>query len=90
MIYKNLSTTTKTFYGVTFKPGEEHEVPGYINHPKFMRLTAFSSNPAEVQADSKSTKEKKSEPAKKSTTSAKATNTTTKKEVNTDGSDSNQ
>lgn len=87
MIYKNLSRTTKTFYGVTFKPGEEHEVPGYINHPKFLRLATFSSEPAEEQTTSKSTTEKKSETSKKSTTSYK---TTTKKEVNIDGSDNNQ
>ena len=36
--YKNLSLTTKTFYGVTFKPGEEHDVPGYINVSKFIRV----------------------------------------------------
>lgn len=87
MIYKNLSRTTKTFYGVTFKPGEEHEVPSYINHPKFLRLTTFSSEPAEEQTTSKSTTEKKSETSKKTTTSSK---TTTKKEVNIDGSDNNQ
>lgn len=36
--YKNLSLTTKKFYGVTFKPGEIKEVPGYINDPKFVRI----------------------------------------------------
>lgn len=36
--YKNLSLTTKKFYGVTFKPGETKEVPGYINDPKFVRI----------------------------------------------------
>lgn len=36
--YKNLSLATKTFYGVTFKPGEEHDVPGYINVSKFIRV----------------------------------------------------
>ncbi len=40
MIYKNLSRATKTFYGVTFKPGEVHEVPGYINCAKFVRCSS--------------------------------------------------
>lgn len=74
MIYKNLSSTTKTFYGVTFKPGEEHDVQGYINYPGFIAMP-----------DSTST-----EGAKKSATSTKSTNTSTKKEVSTNGSDSNK
>lgn len=36
MTYKNTSLATKVFYGVTFKPGETHTVPGYINDPKFI------------------------------------------------------
>lgn len=47
MIYKNLSHATKTFYGITFKPGEEHEVPGCINDSKFIRLNNFTKQPAE-------------------------------------------
>lgn len=31
MFYKNYSYTAKTFYGVTFKPGEVKEVDGIIN-----------------------------------------------------------
>jgi hypothetical protein len=84
MIYKNLSFTTKTFYGVTFKPGEEHEVPGYINHPKFLRLTAFSAKHDDQKNPEKDTK---SESSKKTTTSSK---TATKKEVNLDGANNNQ
>ena len=84
MIYKNLSFTTKTFYGVTFKPGEEHEVPGYINHPKFLRLTAFSAKHDDQKNPEKGTR---SESSKKTTTSSK---TTTKKEVNLDGANNNQ
>lgn len=38
MVYKNLSRTTKTFYGVTFKPKESHDVPGYINDSNFIRV----------------------------------------------------
>lgn len=47
MIYKNLSHATKTFYGITFKPGEEHEVPGCINDSKFIRLNNFTKQHAE-------------------------------------------
>lgn len=38
MKYCNRSYTAKTFYGVTFKPGEVHSVPGYIDNPKFIRV----------------------------------------------------
>ena len=36
--YKNLSHSVKTFYGVTFLPGDVKSVSGYINDPKFARL----------------------------------------------------
>lgn len=36
--YRNTSVTAKTFYGTTFKPGDEHDVPGYINDPKMIRV----------------------------------------------------
>ena len=35
MFYKNNSFVTKTFYGITFRPGDIKEVPGYINDKKF-------------------------------------------------------
>lgn len=38
MYYKNTSVTVKTFYNVTFKPGEIKEVSGYINHPQMHRV----------------------------------------------------
>lgn len=38
MIYRNTSTSVKTFYGVTFQPGDVHEVAGYINDPAMMKL----------------------------------------------------
>lgn len=31
MKYKNMTCITKTFYDIEFKPGEEHDVPGFIN-----------------------------------------------------------
>lgn len=54
MIYKNLSHATKTFYGITFKPGEEHDVPGCINDSKFVRLNNFtkrSTEPVSVKSE---------------------------------------
>lgn len=38
MKYKNTSYTEATFYGITFKPGEIKDVPGYINNPHFIRV----------------------------------------------------
>ena len=35
MVYRNNSVVAKTFYGVTFQPGETKEVPGYINSNDF-------------------------------------------------------
>ena len=41
MIYQNLSYSTKTYYGVEFKPGETHEVPSAINDPRFIQLQSL-------------------------------------------------
>lgn len=35
MFYRNNSFVTKTFYGITFRPGDVKEVPGYINDKRF-------------------------------------------------------
>lgn len=48
LAYKNTSFATKTFYGVTFKPGEIHEVPGYINNPKFIKVDASLAKPSKL------------------------------------------
>lgn len=54
MIYKNLSRTTKTFYGVTFKPGSSHEVSGYITNPDFITVSCADETPnAKKQATAK-------------------------------------
>lgn len=61
--YKNLSLTTKKFYGVTFKPGEIKEVPGYINDPKFVRIkdevktAPVAAKPASTSTNKQSVKE---------------------------------
>lgn len=36
--YKNLSKAVKTFYGVTFLPGEVKSVSGYINDRHFVKV----------------------------------------------------
>ena len=36
--YKNISSYPLTFYGVTFNPNEIKAVPGFINHPKMLRV----------------------------------------------------
>lgn len=43
--YKNTSLATKTFYGVTFKPGEVKEVPGYINDDRLVRVESVPEEP---------------------------------------------
>lgn len=62
--YKNTGITSKTFYGVTFKPKEVKDVPGYINDPGFVRV-----------ADSA----KVTEPAKAAPAANKSANTNTQK-----------
>lgn len=74
MIYKNISATSKVFYGKTFHPGEEHEVPGYINAPGFIRLSSKSK-----------TESKQSNVPKKVTKNSKEI----KQEEALDGSNSN-
>lgn len=39
LMYKNIGTVTKEFYGVSFKPGDVKEVPGYINADSFIRVS---------------------------------------------------
>lgn len=45
MKYKNTSYTEATFYGITFKPGEIKDVPGYINNPHFIRVENVQNTP---------------------------------------------
>lgn len=60
MFYKNTSYTAKTFYGVTFKPGEIKEVTGNINNRWMIKVDA-----PQVKIQQKPSSEKpKDEPAK--------------------------
>ena len=53
MFYKNISKATKTFYGVTFKPGDIKQVPGYINDIGFKRCTPPEPQPKVTSATTK-------------------------------------
>lgn len=59
MFYKNISTSAKTFYGVTFKPGDIKEVDGYINHRFMIPADAPISKESNVQQKPSSEKPKK-------------------------------
>lgn len=76
MFYRNTSDVKKTFHGITFKPGEVKDSPGYINDPKFERVESMPKEPPKSV-------EVKNEP---STTTKKIEN----KEETVNGSDSNQ
>lgn len=54
MFYKNISTSVKTFHGVTFKPGEIKEVSDYINH----RFMILSDKPTSSNMQQKPSSEK--------------------------------
>ncbi len=45
LVYKNISKVTKTFHGVTFRPGEIKEVSGYINSKYFVRYPSMPKEP---------------------------------------------
>lgn len=60
--YKNTSLSVKTFYGVTFKPGDEKAVPGFINDSGMIRVKAKQAQNAPVKSTltSKSSENNKS------------------------------
>lgn len=76
MFYKNVSHSVKTFYGVTFKPGDIKSVDSYINDRFMIPCSGEETNvtPEKVQLKqdqqklssdkSKKEDEKKSEPKK--------------------------
>lgn len=77
LMYKNIGTVTKEFYGVTFCPGEVKEVAGYINSPTFIRVhqnttlktsvtkPAIEPKPVQKSNDVKSSDPKKKDESKK-------------------------
>ena len=44
MRYKNSGRTTKTFYGITFRPGDIKDVPGYINTSSFIPVPVVENS----------------------------------------------
>lgn len=46
VLYKSLCRSPKTFYGVTFKYGDTHPVPGFIHDPRFVCLSTNYRSPA--------------------------------------------
>ena len=78
--YKNISVSTKTFYGVTFKPNDIKEVPGYINDKGMVRV--LSSVKKEVPEKKRSYNKKsstitESQPKDSTSTEDKNNNITT-------------
>lgn len=65
--YKNMTQFTKTLYGVKFKPGEVHEVPGYINIAGFVPCEAEPAAVVEETAQTSATKKTTTKSAVKST-----------------------
>ena len=70
--YKNTSLSVKTFYGVTFNPGDIHTVSGYVNDPSMIRIkekpkaaTPKSSTTVKAPASGKSNQADSSKQADK-------------------------
>ena len=78
LIYRNTSGTKKTFYGVTFKPGDVKEVKGFINSPGFVRVP---SKPKEPPMAPQTAATSKKEEKKAEKTEAAVTSTTPEQEV---------
>lgn len=95
MIYKNNSITTKTFYGVTFKPGETKTVPGYINSKGFIRIKSVPKELPKRTEDIETVKFKKRGRPKKTksldkSVSDKADNSTPKNTKSLEKDQSNE
>lgn len=63
MFYKNTSYSEKTFYGVTFKPGETKEVDGYINNKWMILKDGPTTATVNVQQKPSPAKPKKEVPS---------------------------
>ena len=55
--YRNLSVVSKSYYGVTFRPGEVKEVPGYI-HSRYFEVVADTKEESKTSESTKSSKKK--------------------------------
>lgn len=79
MVYKNISTSRKQFYGVTFNPGETKEVPGYVNDTHMVVSTL-----PKVEKDTKVSKQstQKSQPSKSAEAVVSESNNIKEEETN--------
>lgn len=95
IFYKNTSLTVKTFYGITFNPGEIHGVSGYINHADMIRVPEPKEPPKATAATKKSSPVSSSKTdtnkaaTEESTTSIKSNNSE-KQGGESDGTDNNK
>ena len=92
MLYKNISLTQKTFHGVTFKPGEVKEVPGYINNRGFIPVDEMPQEPPK-RVEHKKSEASKQESSKQESSKEKESRTeskNSKKEETVNGSDSDK
>lgn len=55
--YRNLSVVSKSYYGVTFRPGEVKEVPGYI-HSRYFEVVTDTKEESKTSESTKSSKKK--------------------------------
>lgn len=51
--YQNTSMVTKEFYGISFGPGKEENVPGYINDPSMVRVPIKPNSPKRLSGSSR-------------------------------------
>lgn len=60
-VYKNIGLSTKTFYGIKIKPGEQKKVPGSINDLEFMYVGLDESSDVSTKKTRKSRSNNKTE-----------------------------
>lgn len=57
IVYKNISYSAKTFYGVKFEPGDIKEVPGYITARGMVRVFNYTPKTAQTVSEPEVTTE---------------------------------
>lgn len=78
--YKNTSRNTRKFYGVIFNPGDVKSVPGYINDPKFIRVSNSSAVTQKPEKSSNAAVASRQD-SKKASSSTKANTASTKSQA---------
>ena len=92
LVYKNISSVTKTFHGVTFRPGEIKQVSNYINDKYFVMYPSMPKEPPKSIEKSKKSVTKVIKDAKKIVSEPVVTTEASNTEQGgiLNGSDSNQ